>query len=121
VMIMVLLFAVSAGGAAVLHFKPELAEKYYDVVGLTDVDKSDEDMATMVLGGLSVLIFFVLAISCCRQRFRDCFSALCCCRSEDGDNRTCCYPSPTGCCSLPFSSRAGTLVCGYSRLETDLI
>lgn len=112
----VLLLGGAVGGAAFIYYSPDLASPYLEKVGMEDQYES----VTMVLIVFAVVLLMMLALWCCRRRFGECFLVNGCCGSEPEEPRTCC-PSSSGCCSLPFGSRAGTLVCGYSRLETDLI
>mmetsp|Transcript_26095 Transcript_26095/g.66577 ORF Transcript_26095/g.66577 Transcript_26095/m.66577 type:complete len:448 (+) Transcript_26095:1-1344(+) len=62
--------------------------------------------------GVSCLMFLLLMLTCCRRR---CGSSC----EDCGSVRSCCNCRSVGC--FACSGRAGTLACGYSRLESDLI
>jgi len=101
--------ASAAAAGALWHFPEEETEDYVEEYGLGHSRKT----IMHALGLLSVVLFFLLNLICCRR---------CCCIScEDcGSMRGCCSCRALACCT-GGTPRAGTLACGYSRLESDLI
>jgi len=105
------------GAAACIRYMPERAEPYlesYDVGPLRSVSPRTTILA---VGGGSALVFLMVILClCCR-----CLDSGCCAHCQEcGVCGTCCRCGSGG-PLLANSPRAGTLACGYSRLESDLI
>jgi len=114
-MVIALMCVASAAGAGAVWYLPEKETHVY-------VKESGHSAKTVMkaLGLLSVVLFLLLNLLCCRRR---CWQRCCCCyrgSCEDcGSTGGCCNCRSFSC--LACTPRAGTLACGYSRLESDLI